>query len=153
MSPSFHMDSTRFMKPELDKAYRVEDLNIYHDLAIVFKEHATSFKTKDLISLRSVSKIFAEVVPKIIRWSSIDFAPLCEPRLDYEAQTTIDNHRVEMASVAMLHFGLDPGKFVRWMEGEYTGSGRNVSQVMDTVKGHISDEEHHGGGKIYLLDL
>ena len=141
MPPSTHRDSTRFMKPEMDKAYRVEDLNIYHVLAIAIKEHATSFSAKDIISLRSVNKIFAEVVPKLIRWSSIDFASLREPRLDYEAQTTIDIHRVEMASAAMLHFGLDPGKFVRWMGGEYTGSGRNVSRVMDTIKGHISDED------------
>jgi hypothetical protein len=33
----------------------------------------------------------------------------------------IDPHQVCMANAAMAHFGLDPGKFVQWMSGEYTG--------------------------------
>ena len=103
------------MRPELDKGYRVEDLNIYHIIVIVLREHLDSCTLTDVAWLCSVNKTFAEVLPKIAQWRSLHFSPLCEPHLDYEAQTSIDPHRVEMASTAMLHFGMDPGKFVRWM--------------------------------------
>jgi hypothetical protein len=97
----------------LDKAYCVEDLNIYHVMiAIIFKEHATTFTTNDVTAIHMVNKAFAEVIPKVMRWTSIDFSSLREPRLNYEAQTAIDNHRVEMASAAMLRFGLDPGNLL-----------------------------------------
>ena len=77
-----------------------------------------------------MNKSFNELVPKIIRWSSLDFTSLREPRLNYKEQALIDPHCMEMASAAMLHFGLDVGKFVRWMGGEYIGSSRNVSRVL-----------------------
>ena len=31
----------------------------------------------------------------------------------------IDQKRVNMANAAMIHFGLDPGKLVLWLGGEY----------------------------------
>ena len=42
-----------------------------------------------------------------------------------------------MANAAMVHFDLDPGKFVRWMGGEYTGKSCNVSRVLSSVKDHV----------------
>jgi hypothetical protein len=42
----------------------------------------------------------------------VDFSLLCEPWHNYEQQERINPHRIEMASAAMVHFGLDPGKFV-----------------------------------------
>ena len=101
--------SRSFVRPEQDKGNCVTDLNIYHIIAIVFKEQAISFTPIEVTSLLCVNKTFAEVIPKIMRWLSIDFSSLCKLCLDYEAQTTIDNHCVEMASAAMLHFGLHPG--------------------------------------------
>ncbi len=50
------------------------------------------------------------MIPKIIRWLKIDFSLLCKPRYNYEKQERIDPYCVEMASAAMVHFGLDPGK-------------------------------------------
>jgi hypothetical protein len=61
------------------------------------------------------------IVPKTCHWLCLDFTPLQEPRCGYEDQGAIDSHQVEMASAAMIHFGLDPGKFVGWLSGEYTG--------------------------------
>jgi hypothetical protein len=77
-----------------------------------------------------VCKVFASLVPKIARWLTVDFSPLREPRYNYEQQEQIDLHRVDMASAAMVHFGLDPGKFVRWMGGEYTGYHRDVEKTL-----------------------
>jgi hypothetical protein len=46
-----------------------------------------------------------------------------------------------MASTAMIHFGLDPGKFVHFLGGEYTGYTRNVHRTLSAVKDHISPED------------
>jgi hypothetical protein len=46
-----------------------------------------------------------------------------------------------MASVAMIHFGLDPGKFVRFLGGEYSGYTRNVHRTLSAVKDHISPDD------------
>ena len=43
------------------------------------------------------------------------------PRLGYEEQNHIDPHCVKMDSAAMIHFGLDPGKFSHFQVGKYTG--------------------------------
>ncbi len=53
-----------------------------------------------------------------VRWLRIDFSTLREPRYDYDKQVKICAHRVDMASAAMVHFGMDPGKLVRWLGGE-----------------------------------
>ena len=80
----------------------------------------------------------------------VDFAPLREPRYNYEQQERIDPHRVEMASAAMVHFGLDPGKFVRWMGGEYTGYHRNVEKTLVAVRPHVTVEDYNHIERILL---
>ena len=47
-----------------------------------------------------------------------------------------------MASVAMEHFGMDPGKFVRWLGGKYTGYRRNIGKVLATVKPYILPNDY-----------
>ena len=69
-----------------------------------------SFSSEDLYNLCLVNKDFANIVPKVLCWLRVDFTSLCNPCLGYEQQDHIDPHRMEMASVAMIHFGLDPGK-------------------------------------------
>jgi len=91
--------------------------------------------------LRMVDKTFFEALPKFERWQSLDFSTLREPRWNYEDQTEVDPHRIEMASAAMFHFGLHPGKFVRWMGGEYIGASRDVLRVIEAVKDLISDDD------------
>ena len=56
-----------------------------------------------------------------------------------------------MASAAMIHFGLDPGKLVHWLGGKYTGEHRNVNRTLTAVRDHVSlDDFNHM--KITLLD-
>jgi hypothetical protein len=55
------------------------------------------------------------------------------PWYNYEQQEQIDPHCVEMASAAMVHFGLDPGKFARWMGGKYTGYHCDVQMVCPCI--------------------
>jgi len=72
----------------------------------------------------------------------VDFSLLCEPWYNYEQQEQIDPHHVEMASAAMVHFGLVPGKLVRWMGGEYTGYHCNVEKTLVAVRPHVTVEDY-----------
>jgi len=132
------------MAASLDKYYRVEDLDLYHVLPTIVVNQLTSSGeiSGEIKALAAVNRDFALMVPKVVRWSAIDFSPLRAPRLDYESQTAIDPHRIEMASAAMIHFGMHPGKLVRWLGGEYTGQHRDIQRVLDSVKGHISDSDY-----------
>ncbi len=67
---------------------------------------------QDIRNLCLVCKDFVSLVPKITRWLTVDFSLLPKPWYNYEQQERIDLQRIEMASAAMVHFGLDPGKFV-----------------------------------------
>jgi hypothetical protein len=55
-------------------------------------------------------------------------------------QDHINTSQVEMASAVIIHFGLDPGKFIRFLGGEYTGYSCNVQRTLSAVKDHISHE-------------
>jgi hypothetical protein len=108
------------MKPSSNKYYRVEELTIYNVITIVIQEY-TFFSKNELSSLHLTNKNFSKMIPKLKRWLKIDFSTLRKPRLNHENQIQINPHQVCMANAAMAHFGLDPGRFVRWIGGEYTG--------------------------------
>ncbi len=105
---------------------------------------------QDIHNLCLVCKDFASLVPKIARWLTVDFSLLCEPWYNYEKQERIAPHRVEMASAAMVHFGLDPGKFVQWMGGKYTGYHRDVKKTLVAVRPHITVEDYNHIERILL---
>jgi hypothetical protein len=46
-----------------------------------------------------------------------------------------------MASAAMIHFGLDGGTFVHFLEREYTDYSRDNHRTLSGVKDHISPED------------
>jgi hypothetical protein len=56
-----------------------------------------------------------------------------------------------MAIAAMIHFGLDPGKFVCFLKREYTGYSCNVQRTVSVVKDRISPEDL-AHMKLILLD-
>jgi hypothetical protein len=56
-----------------------------------------------------------------------------------------------MASVAMIHFGLDPGKFVCFLLGKYTGQYRDVHRTLEAIQDHITSDDY-GHIKQILLD-
>jgi hypothetical protein len=139
------------MRPSKDKCYQVDTLELHCVIATLLKGFQQEFTTQDLHNLHLVCKTFASMIPKIIRWLKVDFSPLCKPRYNYEQQERINPHHIEMASVAMIYFGLDPGKFFRWLGGKYTGHHWDVQMTLDAVKSHITprDFEHM---KQILLD-
>ncbi len=117
---------TQRMRPSKDKFCRVDILELHSIIATILKNFQVEFMTRDIHNLCLVCKDFTSLFPKITRWLTVDLSPLCKPRYGHEQQEQIDPHRVEMASTAMVHFGLDPGKFVQWMGGEHTGYHRDV---------------------------
>ena len=133
-------DRTR-MRPSLDKHYRVQELTIYNVITTVLREFGSSFSRQDILSMILINKDFFKMIPKVLRWLTIDFTPLREHRCGYDSQLTIDPHRVEMANAAMVHFGLDPGKFVRWIGGEYTGQSRDVAFALAQAAPHVHPED------------
>ncbi len=81
------------------------------------------------------------MIPKVQRWLQTNFSPLLEPCYNYEQQEHIDTSWVKMASTAIIHFGLDPGKFVHFLGGEYNGYTCDVHRTLLAVKDHISPED------------
>jgi hypothetical protein len=138
------------MRPSKDKYYRVETLDLHSVITTLLRDRTQDFGMQDLQNLRLVCKSFASLIPKVIRWLKIDFSLLREPRYNYEKQDCIDPHRVEMASAAMVHFGLDPGKLVRWLGGEYTGYHRDVRTTLEAVRPHVSPEDFEHMKRILL---
>jgi hypothetical protein len=138
------------MRPSKGKYYRVETLELQWVIATLLKDFRQDFQLQDLHNLRLVCKTFASMIPKIIRWLKIDSSLLRKPRYNYEKQECIDPHRVEMASAAMVHFGLDPGKFVRWLGGEYTGHHRDVQTTLDAVQSHVTPDKFEHMRRILL---
>jgi hypothetical protein len=51
----------------------------------------------------------------------------------------------------MIHFGLDPGKVVCFLLGEYTGQYCNVHRTLDAIQDHVTSD-NHGHIKRILLD-
>jgi hypothetical protein len=48
-----------------------------------------------------------------------------------------------MASAAMMHFRLDPVKFVCFLSGEYTSQYRNVQRTLDAVRDHVNTDDYN----------
>ncbi len=122
------------MRPSLDKWYRVGDLHLYNVITTIIKECRVSFLKEDISNLCLVNKDFVNIVPKVLRWLRVNFTPLQYPRLGYEQQDHINPYRVEMASAAMIHFGLDPGKFVCFLSGR---------RIYWPISGHLLYPRHN----------
>jgi hypothetical protein len=116
----FATSSWKGMMPSSDKYYRVKELTIYNVIAIVIQEYA-AFSKNELSSICLINTDFSRMILKLKHWLQIDLSTSCKPRFNYKNQTQFDPHRVCLVNAAMVHFGLDPGRFVQWMGGRYTG--------------------------------
>jgi hypothetical protein len=133
--PSF-ASSRQCMKPSTNKYYQVKELTIYNVITIVIREYVAFSKNK-LSNICLLNTDFTKMIPKLQRWLQIDFSLLCEPQLNYESQMQIDPHQVCMANAAMAHFGLDPGRFIQWMGGKYTGQHQDGHSTLAAIRGHV----------------
>ncbi len=50
----------------------------------------------------------------------------------------------------MIHFGLDPGKFVCFLLGEYTGLHWDIFHTLDAVRDHITSDDYKYSKQILL---
>jgi len=57
-----------------------------------------------------------------------------------------------MASAAMVHFGLDRGKVVRWMGGEYTVYHRDIKKTLIAVRPQVTVKDYNHIVRILLDD-
>jgi hypothetical protein len=138
------------MRPSLDKWYRVGDLHLYNVITTIIKECRVSFLKEDISNLCLVNKDFANIVLKVLRWLLVNFTPLRDPRLGYKQQDHINPYRVEMASTAMIHFGLNPGKFVRFLLSEYIGQYWDVRCTLDAIRDHVTSDDYSHIKRILL---
>jgi hypothetical protein len=120
----------------------VRDLHLYNVITTIIKECRVSFSNEYLSNLCLVNKDFANFVPKVLRWLRVDFIPLQDPFLGYEQQDHIDPYHVEMASAAMIHFGLDLGKFVCFLLGKYTSQHWDVCCTLDAIRDHVTSDNY-----------
>ena len=121
------------MKPSIKKYYQVQELKIYNIITMVITEFLESFNTTNMKNLLAINADFSVMIPKTMCWLKIDFSLLRKPQHDYKQLTTISPRRVEMTSAAMIHFGLDPRKLLRWLGGKYTGERREVNHMLAAV--------------------
>ncbi len=115
---------------------------MYNIITTIIKEGRVSFSKEDISNLCLVNKDFVNIVPKVLHWLQVNFNPLQDPHLGYEQQDHIDPYCVEMASAAMIHFGLDPGKVVHFLSGKYTGQYRNVHCTLDAIQDHVISNKY-----------
>ncbi len=130
------------MRPSLNKWYQVGYLHLYNVITTIIKESRVSSLKEDLSNLCLVNKDFANIVPKVRHWLGVNFAPLQDPCLGYKQQDHINPYCVVMASAAMIHFGLDHGKFVRFLLGEYTGQHWDVCCTLDALQDYVTSDNY-----------
>jgi hypothetical protein len=90
------------------------------------------------------------IVPKVLCWLQINFSPLQDLHLGYKQQDHINPHCTEMASTAMIHFGLDPSIFVRFLLGKYTGQYWDVCRTLDAIQDDITSGNYNHIKQILL---
>ncbi len=118
------------------------DLHLYNIITTIIKECRISFSKEDISNLCLVNKDFANIVPKVLHWLQVDITPLQDPCLGYEQQDHINSYRVEMASAAMIHFGLDPGKFVCFLLGKYSSQYWDICCTLDAIRDHVKSDNY-----------
>ncbi len=138
------------MRPSLNKWYQVGDLHLYNLITTMIKGCRVIFSSEDLSNLCLVNKDFANIVPKVLHWLQVDFTSLQDLCLGYQQQDHINPHCLEMANMAMINFGLDPGKFVRFLLGKYNSQHWGVHCTLDTVQDHITSDNYNQIKRILL---
>ena len=56
-----------------------------------------------------------------------------------------------MAGAAMIYFGLDPGKFMRFLSGKYTSQYRDIRRTLDEDRDHVTLDDYKHLKRILLV--
>ncbi len=111
------------------------DLHLYNVIPTIIKEQGVQsqfFERRPLQSLFGEQGLH-EHCPKGTLLVTSHFHPPTRSFLGYKQQDHINPYRVEMASAAMIHFGLDPGKFVCFLSGKYPGQHWDIRRTLDAI--------------------
>jgi hypothetical protein len=86
----------------------------------------------------------------IAEYRNTDFQPLRGFYTPANGSTSIDRHRVWMATAALLSFDGDMAALVRWIGGTHVGAHRNTTKILQYLKGKIHNDTHTQLSRIFL---
>ncbi len=98
------------MKQSTNLYYQAKEL--YFDNVVIF---VLFLMADDLESLKSLNRIYREMIDDVQQLRFIDFMSLKLPRLNYAEQTEISGERVDQATACAIHYGLNPGMVIRFL--------------------------------------
>jgi hypothetical protein len=127
------------MKPSNNHQYQVMDLVLDNIIVCVLSPQELYLSPNDVENLSSINSLYHKMVHDVMRLKGMDFLKLREPRIGYAKQEKIQQCRVDMATVAMIHYFLHPGMLIQYVKGEYVGENRDVSQVLNDVLPYVDD--------------
>jgi hypothetical protein len=64
-----------------------------------------------------------------------------KPRIKYQDQDEVDIYREDMATALVVCMGLNPGRIVRTLNMEYTGTLRKIKQILADLKSVVTEED------------
>ncbi len=126
------------MKPSLNHQYWVSDLSLDNVIVELLKSSESFLMDVDVANLSEVNYLYQEMVHNVVKFKTLDFSELREPRIGYAEQNTIQSSQVVMVTACVIHYSLHPRMVIRYLKGEYVGKNRNVSQIQRDVTSHIN---------------
>jgi hypothetical protein len=129
------------MKSSLDHQYWVEDLVLQNVIIILLLESDGFLSSIEIKNLSAMNCLCNKVTCDVCLLQNLDFLPLRKPRIGYADHQAIPQACMNMATAAMIHYGLQPGMLIRYLKGEYVGESRNVPAILEAVSPHISEED------------
>jgi hypothetical protein len=125
------------MRPSLNHQYWVSDLSLDSVIVELLKSSESFLRDEDVANLSKVNYLYPAMVHNVVKFKTLDFSELQEPRIGYTKQTAIQFSQVVMATACAIHYSLHPKMVIRYLKGEYVGKNRNVSQILRDVSSHV----------------
>lgn len=133
------------MKPRSSAQFRVKfgELTLDEIILILIHPESTEFLCPESRkNLRAINKKYSRLFDEAKRLQTVDFSKLRAPRLNYANQKCISKDRVDMASACFLHYKGEPGLVVRYLDGEYTGAHRDITNCLKRIETHVNQEDY-----------
>jgi len=127
-------------KSRVSASYRVADLSMELVLLPVFASGFLALDEYESLSL--LNSRSCRLVSLHLRLLDIDLSSVFQQRTAYASQTELDKGRVDMVSALFIHYGGDPGKVVRALNGEYTLNHLDRDRILQRLSGVVSEEDH-----------
>jgi hypothetical protein len=129
------------MKPSLNHQYQVEGLILQNTIIILLRESDGYLSPNIIKSISVANRLFNEVTSNVQALQDLDFSLLLQPHTNYANQQAIHQQRLDMATAAIIHYGLHPRMLIRYLKGEYVGEARDVAAILKEVSPHITEED------------